>query len=1664
MNNENDRSIADALKVLSDDQPMGGGRWLEELTQYCATLIDEWDLVSAWHWKDWPERDIRHPESGLTDIGIDVVGLSRDGRLIAIQCKARQLDEHGRGKDVTKTELDKFLAGSTASHWAERWLVVNGEIKPGRNAVSAAADKPIITINLKTALRRQKAISSRNKMQDEAVAAVIEGLCNKEDPFTGESRGKIVLPCGTGKSRIALRIIEKLTKPGQVSAILCPSIALVSQLRREFLLNKKSEFLTLAICSDQAVGGRGNHSSLDKDPTLDLGGLSRSDLFGIKVTTNPEEIRRFIDQVQNQNENYGIIFSTYQSSCQLSEALIGDDKSRKLQIMVADEAHRTAGLKPINTNIDKKIRNFTICHDREKFPCKYRLYQTATPKRYDQKENDRWIVRSMDDKNIFGPELYSRSYVDAVENGWLTDYQIIALTVQDQEAYDLANILASRQKGQNRLTTTHFLSGLVLALVKAGELANKGVEIKSSINFMNRIEHSKEMTEALQTKEVQKWLNERLNESLSYPPSQFRLEHLDASNTVTEREKAIADLGEATTEEPFGILNVGIFGEGVDAPSLSAVGFLEPRKSPVDVIQALGRVMRTAPNKTKGYIICPIPIRQDVDAETWLRTSGPEEGWKILGDILLALRAHDERIEDKLSHLMQIYLPANSPQEVSTVVTLPTNLNDTGAPNLLEKYDSANIRRCKHLGHSGQPGEALDDIREALSDPKINSPYELKDKTGNPIFTHLNEVLPIDSKPKVEANQHIAARHVPGGTLEISETTVVRDASGKVNVKKTKELGKKMISGTVGKRDKNRVNTYRVKPITKKEKQAQRAIRERQKQEKKEFAARDLFVRLNPDQIGIHTNLLTRSGLKRDRLERDANILEDCVREARRYMIDDGLKPILDEHFMLPKNHKGADGCMIASLLLMNACMLHQRIAEGSWLSNINGLDRVINSPDTTQAIYVLWNRITRHDFLPVIEPAIEVIEAIQITGKKSGLDNAITHLAEQAIHIASHYADLGSDHAGPLFNSVMGNQASDGAFFTRPPAGALLARIALDVANEGQTEPDWTNPDVWNEYRTVDLACGSGTLIAAILTEMKRRAKRQGANEKQLGQLQRLAVEDVIAGLDFNEVSLQLAAAQMTAGNHDVFYKKINLTKMPYGLPRSGEGDGSFRIASGTLELLGQQEILRNVNQFDLPSEELQAERIQMADRVADKKNPLLEDTIQSVKNVRIVIMNPPFTNRIKMGEKFSQKIKSALRERVDDLERKLLTCDPELDGFINATAIGPMFVALAEKCIDADNGLLAMIHPTIAFTVTSGLIERKVLAQRFHIHTLVTCHQPKNLNLSQNTNINESMIIATRYKGKKPPTRIINLDRLPMNEAEVHDLHLSMAECSNDIIPNGWGVISEWPAERIREGDWSAAVWRSPELAEAAYQFANNKNMKSLYDQGILPAETGRLLSGKYESSRQDKLGSFPIIKSKGAEGQKQIRSKPDEYWCSKVQSEMKGLDFAEVYNFTDEILDKAGYLLITSGQDTSTGRLTAIADDKPYIGFGWRPVSGISVSQAKAISVFLNSTVGRLQFLRNPGKKLIFPTYSTVAIRNIRIPDMKNKEVINLLSDCWEETADVIVPQYRDAECEVRKLWDETVARTMGWDKEWLKKLRMLLHNEPHVRAQDWQVAND
>ena len=1638
--------IETAIKKTAELNPQEtDGEWLEVVTVESGPYIKEWDIAECWHWDEWPDRETRFPGTTKLDVGIDAVATRRnDGKYIAIQCKSRRLDDEGRGDSIPNNEIAKFAAASASDFWAERWVVTNGDNPLASGATQSASmhEKPLKLVNITNDLHQQRQanaaseecehcqpnphddkrgderLQTKSCMQNEAVANSVRILREQERSESGglpkgEARGRIILPCGTGKTRISLRVIEELTPPGKLSIVLCPSIALVAQIRREYLQNASATIDVLAVCSDVTAGydpKKEGSRNATLDPTVDNSNVSASEVKG-KVTTDAGEIDDWMRQSAFDN-GIKVLIGTYQSSARVSEALLS--AGVRARVMIADEAHRTAGLRRKNSRSataneeEKRLRDFTICHDSGRFPATYRVYQTATPRIYDGKRptgNPNWIVRSMDDETTFGVELYRKSYLEAVRNRWLSDYRIIAMGITDPEAFKTANELAKETKstGRGQLTTTDYLRGLAFALTMGGATQGKEVDIRSCIAFMNTVDKSRNMAADLQTDNVKEWVSRWLSENADgRAASDYSLEHLDASSNAAARETAKGRLAAADAASPHGIINVGIFGEGTDSPSLSAVAFLEARKSPIDVVQAVGRAMRTTPDKELGYIVCPIVFPPTADPEKWLSTSGPEEGWQELGQILLALRAHDQRIEENLEELLHLYIPKPPPVE-RTLVAVATGEG----------------MRIQYGEVEGPPGAAQEAVEQALEG-------KTRAETG---IERINEE-PADYGT-VELTQVLTGKKNKDGAVELRADSVTRnkpkagEARGVVNIQQTKAKARKMINAGEG--------GIRVQPGRQRE--PRKTAKERA-EEKGQLMLK--LSGLEDHGSAIKMNLLSKSGLSGNRVMRDLNILEGSVNEAAYHLRADELLPALNRHFGLDQlretNQNQADGCTTASLLMMNAAMLHQRVANGGWLPGVSDLSTIKNEANVVQKLSREWERIMRHDFRPVLEPALEAIYAIEETGKTAGLQRALHHLAAEAERIAETYADMGADHAGPLFNRVMGNQASDGAYFTRPVAASLAARLTLDACGA----PDWSDPDVWRTHKTVDLACGSGTLLAAMLSDMKRRATERGADTEALTSLQKIAVEDTIKGLDINPVSLQLAASQLTAGNQRVSYRRMGLHLMPYGPDRHAPD----RVYAGTLELLGQRAVVRRPNELDFGDDAIGSRATW---ETADGTE--LEDAVDAVKDTRIVIMNPPFTNRANMGEKFPKEVQQALRSSVDHMERILIHSDNDMDNFVDKNSIGPLFVALADRCLQRQAGVLAMINPTIALCAPSGLNERRILAARYHIHTILTCHQPNNINMSQHTNVNESIIVMRRCKGARPLTRFVNLDRLPTDDRHAHELHQALLQCKEGQLQDGWGVVSYWPAENIRAGDWTPAIWRSPTLAKAGQEFANDPNLLPLRSiPGCIAHDGSRRVRENFDRSNHENEESIPILESKGAEGQKTIQSTPDGHWVFKKGRERQARHY----------LKWSSHLLITAGQRNSTARLTATASETRHLGQTWFPVVGLSPGEAKAIAVFVNSTPGRLQIMRGPGKTLEFPSYSPQATNNLRVPDIKDDRIRGILADCWERTKDMVVPQFRDGECEVRRLWDEAVAEAMGWDAAELARLRLLLHQEPHVRG--------
>ncbi len=224
--------IESAIAITSEmNRQQTDVRWLEELTVEVASYIREWDIEDAWRWGEWPEKAEYFPKATDLDVGIDVVAKRRgDGRYVAIQCKSRQLNADGSGGSITHAETSKFTSASSGKFWAEQWIVTNGNNPLASGALQAVSmsDMPVKMVNITNDLHQQRevattagepcphcddpdaedAVQTKSCMQNEEVADSVRILREHELSTSGglprgEARGRIILPCGTGKTRIS---------------------------------------------------------------------------------------------------------------------------------------------------------------------------------------------------------------------------------------------------------------------------------------------------------------------------------------------------------------------------------------------------------------------------------------------------------------------------------------------------------------------------------------------------------------------------------------------------------------------------------------------------------------------------------------------------------------------------------------------------------------------------------------------------------------------------------------------------------------------------------------------------------------------------------------------------------------------------------------------------------------------------------------------------------------------------------------------------------------------------------------------------------------------------------------------------------------------------------------------------------------------------------------------------------------------------------------------------------------------------------------------------------------------------------------------------------------------------------------------------------------------
>ena len=335
------------------------------------------------------------------------------------------------------------------------------------------------------------------------------------------------------------------------------------------------------------------------------------------------------------------------------------------------------------------------------------------------------------------------------------------------------------------------------------------------------------------------------------------------------------------------------------------------------------------------------------------------------------------------------------------------------------------------------------------------------------------------------------------------------------------------------------------------------------------------------------------------------------------------------------------------------------------------------------------------------------------------------------------------------------------------------------------------------------------------------------------------------------------------------------------------------------------------------------------------------------------------------------------------------------------------------------------------------------------------MTCHEPNNVNVSQQTSANESLVIGKRWgEDGNRPTKLVSLDRLPRNQKEALALVERLTHGEN---PTG-AHIREVSAERMRAGEWSAARWRDNSLDEAMEAMASWPELVAL---GDIPGVTMKAPGHGSYTNAPGPGARRPLLNQKGGEGQTTLLGHPDSQMRLKARkgATEEARKKHEDKLWTKQMREYGAHLFLSTGNNPMSGRLMAVACTERSLGMRWKPVQGINLEEAKAIAVWMNSIAGRLQMMAvTGGKALIWPTWQPKGLARIRIPSPAHGKLIAELAKTLDRTGEVTVARYDEGYGELRETWDQAVWEGMGTAKQ--EEIRMWAGNST---ANPWSTRN-
>ena len=670
-------------------------------------------------------------------------------------------------------------------------------------------------------------------------------------------------------------------------------------------------------------------------------------------------------------------------------------------------------------------------------------------------------------------------------------------------------------------------------------------------------------------------------------------------------------------------------------------------------------------------------------------------------------------------------------------------------------------------------------------------------------------------------------------------------------------------------------------------------------------------------------------------------------------------------------------------------------------------------SDDPIQHFTDAWKLILALDYKPIFETAIA---ALYSCPQDPGVTSAIQETAKAAINVSRNIAGLRHDLMGRIFHTVLDTAPYDGSFYTTTAAATLLATLAIP-----ENLYDWADPQSVENLRITDPACGTGTLLMAA-AERIHDLVPLSQDDNQVAQS---LIEQVLSGYDVNLTATHMAATTLGLLSPTTRFQNMKIGRALLGVDDTGNA------YLGSLEFLDQQPKL-----LSWPNEAQPVSQVETGEQMSHEP-------------ADIVIMNPPFTRDSLRHDQFSPEDEKKIKAR----EKNLFSNKPTyMAGNSGA------FLYLAEFISKADSSTVASVLPLTGATDKSGQGMRRYLADRFHIETIVTSHDPERIYFSENTDIGEILLVCRRWPanyGPKPATEVINLIVNPSTPVEA--ISVAWAISNKAVEERGHGTVQLWPRHRIAEGDWGAVQFLSPYLCEQFNKLTKGQSLPvRTLDKVANVGPEGRRVRDAFSRSTVPNIQGQKALWFHDTAITQSMTAKTDTYISAKGSKK----ELAEKY------WGQRGRLLLPHRMRLNTVRSFAVRLDIPALGSSWTPCNLTEAGPdrenlEKSIAVYLNSSVGILAMLGSRSNRVpSYPRYSLDDLRSISIPDFQvyGPAIVKNLAEIYDKLSKAeLKPLPQIETCETRQNLDATVAHELGLDGETVATIRLQLASEPSVRGE-------